>query len=413
MSFSDLRFIIASDVLLACFFPLLVLVIGYRYFPTFSFAELRDIISLHPRVNPGYGHFSLQRAYHSFVQYPRLSAAELNQMRATYAALGRANKHIGYKIRYPRKLDRLRDVTELNAVITDAIVELALDEFPSLHDIPTSSTNSTDLGRVRESLKHFVRDWSEEGSQERARIFAPILGVLQMVKAKDRASMKVLVPGCGLGRLAWDISQLGFNTTANELSFFMTLAFRLLLSPKTTASVNEHTLHPYAHWFSHQRSNDSLFRPISFPDVIPRLGPSFRLIEENFMKLSIPSPERNTLSWSRDHKYLDGYDYIITLFFIDTSLDVLATMAHIYNLLRPGGMWINLGPLLWAGGGQAKIELSLEEVLQAAEEIGFIIETEDSGPTARRTVECEYTGDKKAMMRWIYKAEFWVARKSK
>lgn len=86
-------------------------------------------------------------------------------------------------------------------------------------------------------------------------------------------------------------------------------------------------------------------------------------------------------------------------------------MEHIYHLLRPGGSWVNLGPLLWTGGGQAKVELSLEELLHAADEIGFIVQ--DDGLAQRRTVECEYTSDKNAMMRWIYQAEFWVATKPK
>jgi hypothetical protein len=62
----------------------------------------------------------------------------------------------------------------------------------------------------------------------------------------------------------------------------------------------------------------------------------------------------------------------------------------------------------------------LAEVLSAAESIGFIIEGEgeigkgdQDEKKLRRTVDCEYTGDKNAMMRWIYKAEFWVARKPK
>lgn len=197
---------------------------------------------------------------------------------------------------------------------------------------------------------------------------------------------------------------LGFDTTANELSYFMNLAFRFLLSEEATTSKNQHHLRPYAHWFSHQRSNESLFRTIAFPDVIPRLTPNFRLEETDFLTLSPPT--RN----SSDVEPV-GYDYIVTLFFIDTSLNIFATMEHIYNLLRPGGIWINLGPLLWTSGGQAKLELSLTEVISAATEIGFIFQ--EGGACTQRTVECEYTGDLNAMMRWIYKAEFWVATKPK
>lgn len=198
----------------------------------------------------------------------------------------------------------------------------------------------------------------------------------------------------------------------------MTLALRFLFSPKTTNSVNEHWLHPYAHWFSHQESNASLFRRISFPDVIPRFTPNFHLVEQDFLTLPIPSAKcsgKRALTWSTNQLVTpstEGYDFIITLFFIDTSLDVFATMGHIYKLLRPGGSWINLGPLLWTGGAQARVELSLDEVLLAAEKIGFVFQkgAQDT-TTARRTVECEYTSDPNAMMRWIYKAEFWVARK--
>lgn len=206
----------------------------------------------------------------------------------------------------------------------------------------------------------------------------------------------------------------GFDTTANELSFFMNLAFRFLLSEEATASKNEHHLRPYAHWFSHQRSNDSLFRAIAFPDVIPRLTPNFQLAEVDFLTLSPPARKLSNAEafWSASSpEDLPGYDYIVTLFFIDTSLNVFATMEHIYNLLRPGGIWINMGPLLWTSGGQAKLELSLTEVISAAREIGFIFQEDDT--YAQRTIECEYTGDLSAMMRWVYKAEFWVATKPK
>ena len=36
----------------------------------------------------------------------------------------------------------------------------------------------------------------------------------------------------------------------------------------------------------------------------------------------------------------------------------------------------------------------------------------DNDPRRKsKTIECEYTADKHAMKRWVYKAEFWIARK--
>lgn len=209
MSFSGIWFLLTSDIVIACFLPLVILLATYKYLPVFSPADIRNILAPGSSKRRHRGHFTLQRAYYAFSQYTRLSADELSRMRTSYTSLSRSGKQIGYKIGYPRKLDRLHAVTSLNATLTDGIVELTEDEFSSLKDEPTIHTGPADLGRVRESLKHFVRDWSEEGATERARIFAPILDFLKEVDSRSRADLKVLVPGCGLGRLAWEISQLG------------------------------------------------------------------------------------------------------------------------------------------------------------------------------------------------------------
>ena len=72
---------------------------------------------------------------------------------------------------------------------------------------------------------------------------------------------------------------------------------------------------------------------------------------------------------------------------------------------------MNLGPLLWRGGQQAALELSLDEVIHLAEMLGFEFGEGDGKERRTRTVECEYTADERAMMRWIYKAELWIATK--
>ncbi len=211
---------------------------------------------------------------------------------------------------------------------------------------------------------------------------------------------------------------LGFETTANELSFFMTLAFRFLASSSATQTPNQHTIYPYINWFSHQRNNDNLFRGVAFPDELPRIGNGLNLIEGDFLELRAPGREpRINEPLQKTHIVSTGYDFIVTLFFIDTSLNVISTLEHVHSLLRPGGTWINLGPLLWTSGAQAQLELSLEEVWDLARAIGFRIHGQNNDieiPDCyrRRTVECQYTADKRALMKWLYQAEFWVATKN-
>ena len=172
----------------------------------------------------------------------------------------------------------------------------------------------------------------------------------------------------------------------------MNLAFKFLLSPQTTREVDQHRLHPFIHWWSHQQSASSTFRQVSFPDVLPRLSDKFHLNEGDFFDV------------------FSGWSYVVTLFFIDTSLNVIKTIQHIYSLLDSGGIWINLGPLLWTSTGVA-LELSLDEVIKVVKFVGFeLLPANECGETVKM-VECEYTSDSEAMMRWVYNAAFWIARK--
>lgn len=197
------------DIVLGCLFPVALLLVGYRLRGQFlSWSDLRD--NLFPGdPSPGTSYFSLERAYHSYLQYLTLSHNDVRRMRTSYASLGRAHKNLGYKIGYPQKLDRLWEATSMNATLAEDIAELAAKEHPELKYSPKIQANTADLARVRESLKHFVRDWSEVGKQERQRTFAPVLNLLSRVEPEQRNRTRILVPGSGLGRLAWEISQLG------------------------------------------------------------------------------------------------------------------------------------------------------------------------------------------------------------
>ncbi|KAK0486514.1 N2227-like protein-domain-containing protein [Armillaria novae-zelandiae] len=282
------------DILAAVFLPLVILFLVFRVYPTLAWS---DILSLFSAARTDAGIFSPQHAFHSFKRYRQLSMHELSRSRAAYVTLGRKHKRIGYDIGYPAKLNALEKTIEANSKIADAIARLAsvehdLLEWPA-HNI---SVGSGDLSRVRESLRHFVRDWSTEGAAERKKIFTPILDVLGAVAPGERAGRRVLIPGSGLGRLAWEVSQLGFDTTAVEMSSFMNFAFKFLLSPQATSSLNQHK-----------------FRAVEFPDVLPRLDGNLRLLQDDFLELP------------KDQKY----DYIVTLFFIDTSSNIFATLEHI------------------------------------------------------------------------------------
>lgn len=47
---------------------------------------------------------------------------------------------------------------------------------------------------------------------------------------RDVSEVNVLVPGAGLGRLAWEIARLGYACQGNEWSFFMLFSSHFVLN---------------------------------------------------------------------------------------------------------------------------------------------------------------------------------------
>lgn len=339
------------------------------------------------------------------------------------------------------------------------------------HSHASSSSPSPhvqDVDKVRSTLKQFARDWSSLGATERAHAYDPILqaleGLFSSTPLSERHAIRLLFPGCGLGRLPWEAAMRGFSSQGNEFSFFMLLASHFVLN-KTT-KVQEHTIYPWVHTMSNWRTSDDLLQAVRIPDVDPNAlthlaetqaqnraqqhgvgqqhPPDFSMVAGDF--LGVYSSPAEKAAWSA----------VCTAFFLDTARNPISYLETISHVLPVGGYWINLGPLLWhfegtgpdgsnsfhlassstnrtngssgsgagAGAGAAgtgaangnispppsvpregSIELTLEEVLDLIEKLGFTIQE-------RRTLPRQsYTGHASSMLTYEYQCEFWVARK--
>jgi SAM-dependent methyltransferase len=270
-----------------------------------------------------------------------------------------------------------------------------------------------DHTQVVQALKHFARDWSAAGEHERAATFPQILSTMATLFPYPTGEQRVLVPGAGLGRLAYELAAQGFDVVANEFSPYMTLAHRYMLSLHSgnpTATVNGHIFHPNIGWWSHHRTNESLLRPVAFPDILPEQNvlKRLKLVEGDFVTTFLPHEEGR-------------FDAVVTLFFIDTARNIVDYLETISKVLKPGGVWVNMGPLLY--GTAPLIELSLDEVLKVAEKIGFELMPVDAKwgeDTFADSIEWRgkvrgklagYSWDQESLSRNAYQAQFWVGRK--
>lgn len=95
------------------------------------------------------------------------------------------------------------------------ISQAELDEF--IQDAEKQS-KAADRTSVNHAMKHYVRDWADEGGHERV-AFECILDTISMFTQdrKPEHPLRVLLPGAGLGRLAHEIDALGGMSRLSDL----------------------------------------------------------------------------------------------------------------------------------------------------------------------------------------------------
>ncbi|KAK7172980.1 hypothetical protein R3I93_002948 [Phoxinus phoxinus] len=300
-------------------------------------------------------------------------------------------------------LSKIRCCVDRNQEVMQAIVNNCLDMFENMEygqdgDPRKVRPSSTfDMDKLKSTIKQFVRDWSAAGQAERDSCYKPIIQEMQRLFPPDQcdvSQVRVLVPGSGLGRLAWEIAHLGYSCQGNEWSFFMLFSSNFVLN--RCDEENALTLYPWIHQFSNNKMSSDQTRPVSFPDVNPQSLPAdsdFSMVAGDFQEV-YSDPEM--------------WDCVATCFFIDTAHNVLDYIETIWNILKPGGVWINLGPLLYHYENMANelsIELSYEDIKTVLLKYGFILELE------RESVASTYTENDRSMLKYLYDCVFFIVRK--
>uniref|UniRef100_A0AC34FCM3 Carnosine N-methyltransferase n=1 Tax=Panagrolaimus sp. ES5 TaxID=591445 RepID=A0AC34FCM3_9BILA len=229
------------------------------------------------------------------------------------------------------------------------------------------------MSKVRSLFKQIVRDWSSEGAEERATCYSRVIRGLEerFPDADKRHDIQILVPGAGLSRLAWDISRLGFSTLANEFDFSMIVMANYLLNSKLKQ--NSLSIYPYVVDRLNSWTYEDQVRKITVPDID--------------MSSNQLLTRKNTFGFAMGdflEVFSDGeqFDAVVSVFFLDTAKNPIAYIRAMYNLLKPGGIWLNFGPLLYHYADMPEndsVEIPFEKLLETIEKIGFRIEKKE-GP---------------------------------
>lgn len=217
-------------------------------------------------------------------------------------------------------------------------------------------------------LHAVARDWSAECADEREACYAPLTAA---VESSLPLGSRVLVPGSGLSRLACEVAGLGMKSQGNDFDLFMLFTSSFILNglpfkdPTTGKRHETMRIHPWLHGLNNRLSHADSLRASEVPDVAPvailsNTDPSPPTTAAG-ADAATPNAKAMARVEAQDFSMCagdfvqsfesleeaDSFDGFISCFFVDTAPNVLEYLSLIYRLLRPGGVWINLGPLQW------------------------------------------------------------------
>ncbi|CAD7087266.1 unnamed protein product [Hermetia illucens] len=341
----------------------------------------------------------------AFKHYDTYSMLRVNKTESYLNTL--PNEHQDMLLPYRNHLNKLRDCIECNYRIISKMIKdsdqlfLNSGETSIRQEIvgadEVTKIRQQDLESVQITLKQFARDWSSDGEEERRQCYQPIIdAIMDFYKPEeyDLSKIKILVPGAGLGRMAYELAYRGYCCEGNEFSFFMLIASNFVLNKCEIE--NQYTIYPWIHQYVNNVCRSDQIAPITFPDVSP-----------------VEAPPKGPLSMVAGDFLLvytepDSWDGIATCFFIDCANNVIEFIETIYRILKPGAIWVNLGPLLYHYSDvqdELSIEPTCEDLVAIIKAVGFELLKCETG------VRTQYAQNPRSMQQSEYLSIFCVCRK--
>lgn len=324
-----------------------------------------------------------------------------------------------------KQIDEIEEGIKDNAFFLSHVAQVAAMNFGAPEDSSTwSDCQPEDVQKVGSTLRQVAREWSTDGEAERSICFGKIIVELlqRYPDLKERHGIKILVPGSGLGRLPMELALMGFKSEGNEFSYHMLFTSSMILNH--TSGRNEFRIHPFLNTFSHLRTKTDQTREVLIPDVSPHILTQQMVNDPDIPEEGLMSMTSGSFDMIYPPEDGSKFDVITTVYFLDTAANIFNTLQTIHDTLKPGGLWLNFGPLLWHYEdimpihGQVSqdssnldedrscgFEFALDDLISLIEKFGFKFEKRESG------IPSSYTSPRTALGGYSYLCEFWVCTK--
>lgn len=329
------------------------------------------------------------------------------------------------------RINRIKTCSQMNYLFLLRVIQEYAHMFQFKRDdkskmiyIEPLDVLSKNISKLRSTIKLLVRDWADEGKQEREnchfRLINELLRYYNPKENQNEAKYKVVVPGAGLGRIVFELCKAGFSAQGNEFSYFMLLTSNYILN--NTYKKNQISVYPYIHNFNNLLEENDAFKEIKIPDINLMEELQSNSSNKNNNITDKDGSDNDEISFCCDgemsmvagefievyKKQYNTYESVLTSYFIDTAHNVIEYIETIYNILKPGGVWINFGPLLYHYSDmleEKSIELPLSEIKR-------ILENKFKFEILKWEMhKASYIGNEMSMINTVYNCVFFTVRK--
>ena len=268
------------------------------------------------------------------------------------------------------RITRLRKSIGINQDLLNNMLKIykPSEEFYKDIDIEEIEIRRFEEGNfILNVFTYIERDWSNERTKERKETYDIIIN--ELIKffphnCPEANNYKILIPGAALNRLGYELCKYGYDIETNDYLFLNGIFSDFIFNKMKK---KEYSVFPNIDSFSNYLEEEANFKSYLFPDCDINLNKDKN---SNIGKIHMSIGDFQTL-YNNKSNY---FDCVITCYFIDTGQNVIKYIDIIHNILKQGGIWINLGPLSyhWANdSNNLSIELPYDKLKEVICNYGF------------------------------------------
>ena len=276
---------------------------------------------------------------------------------------------------YNEKVKKVREGLKVNQTFFTKVANLYIDKFSNANLTEEQfqkyqGSEQAFIGKL--FLQLLIREWAEEGKEERSKCITPIIQELKIYydyedKALMEKGVNVLSIGCRFGRILYELAKLGYNVEGNERSYLFLLVANYLFN---YSKKNGDCICPRICSFCSSFTEESVIKKHFFPDV--DIISDLQNVKKDKIKITKRFFEIDY------HDKKDLFDAVITAFSTDETRNIINFTETVYNVLKKGGVWINIGGLSSVFSSNECFNLTWDEWKHVILKSGFEIIREET-----------------------------------